>query len=321
MFGRTSTAATARDVAWQWVLLAAATALIVAVAVSVLVSRRLSRPILAVAGAAQAFARGDRAARSPAGGPGELGELVHAVNSMADTVVQAEQNRRRIAADVAHELRTPLAALQAGLEELRDGLDDPSPRRLAALHDQALRLGRVVDDLAHLSAAEAAAAGLRLTDTDLAQIAAGAVDGQESALRAAGLTVRVEFDQPVPVRADADRLHQAVTNLLANAVRYCRSGDAVRVRAFADGNTAAVEVADTGPGIDPADLPHVFERLWRGTSSTGVAGSGIGLAVVRELVTAHAGTVHAESAPGHGATFTSRLPLPATVDSLSRAAA
>jgi two-component system sensor histidine kinase BaeS len=234
---------------------------------------------------------------------------------MADQVVRAEQTRRRLAADVAHELRTPLAALQAGLEELRDGLADPRPARLAALHDQALRLGRVVDDLAQLSAAEAAALTLHLTNTDLAAVARSAIAAQQPALRAASLTVTSIVDAPVPVRADPDRLHQAIVNLLHNAARYCRPGDTVTVRAFASGDSGVLQVADTGPGIPAADVPHVFERLWRGSTSTVVAGSGIGLAVVRELVTAHSGTIQVDSPPGRGATFTIRLPLetPATI--------
>lgn len=323
VFSHSTSSGAGRSVAWVWVAAAAAGALIIAFAVSIFVAQRLTRPLLGVTGAARAFARGNRTARSPVGGPGELGELAAAFNTMADQVVRAEQTRRRLAADVAHELRTPLAALQAGLEELRDGLVDPQPARLGALHDQALRLGRVVDDLAQLSAAEAAALTLQPADADLSGIAAMALASQEPALRAAGMTITSSFDHSVPVRADPDRLHQAVVNLLANTARYCRPGDTVTVRAFESGDAAAVvQVADTGPGIDPADLPHVFDRLWRGTTSATVTGSGIGLAVVRELVTAHGGTVDVDSPPGGGATFTIRLPLaapkPVTVASAVR---
>lgn len=278
-------------------------------AVSAYVSRRLTRPLVAVTGAARAFAHGDRGARSDTGAPGELGELADAFNTMADRVVRAEQVRRRLAADVAHELRTPLASLQAGLEELRDGLVVPDPARLGGLHDQTLRLGRIVDDLAQLSAAEAAAVSLHLVDADLAQIAADAWRSQEPSLRAAGLRLRTDIHPGAAVRADPDRLHQAVVNLLANTARYCRAGDTVTMRVYQEAeSTAVLQVADTGPGIDPADLPHVFERLWRGKASASVTGSGIGLAVVRELITAHGGTVTVDSAPGHGATFTIRLP-------------
>jgi len=309
VFSHSASTGAGRIVATTPVALAALAALLIAAAVSVFVARRLTRPILAVASAANAFAHGDRTARSPADGPGELGTLANAFNTMADHVVRAEHTRRRLSADIAHELRTPLAALQAGLEELRDGLADPVPERLGALHDQALRLGRVVDDLAALSAAEAARLTLHRADADLSAIAAAALASQEPAMRAAGLIIDRTLGDRVTVAADADRVHQAVVNLLANTARYCRPGDTVSVRVFASGGDAVLQVADTGPGIAPADLPHVFERLWRATTSSAVAGSGIGLAVVRELITAHGGTVDVDSSPGHGATFTIRLPL------------
>jgi two-component system sensor histidine kinase BaeS len=116
---------------------------------------------------------------------------------------------------------------------------------------------------------------------------------------------------PLPVHGDADRVHQAVTNLLANAARHCRPGDRLTIRAHADGGVAVLDVADTGPGIPADELPHIFQRLWRGQHAKAVTGSGIGLAVVRELITAHAGTVTANSPVGAGTTITIRLPLAA----------
>lgn len=310
----TTAGAAGRTVAWWWVAGAAGGALLVAVAVSWYVSRRLTASLVRLAGSARAFAGGDRGARTGIRPPGELGELARALDGMADEVVRAERTRRQLAADVAHELRTPLGALQAGLEELRDGLTAPDPARLASLHDQALRLGRVVQDMAELSAAEAAALSLHRAEVDLAGVVAGALDGQEPSLRAAGLDVVREINGPVPVRGDADRLHQAVGNLLANAARYCDPGDRVTVRAAGVDGAAIVTVADTGPGIAPGDLPHVFERLWRGPASRSVTGSGIGLAVVRELVAAHGGTASVESRLGHGSVFTIRLPLAGSSD-------
>lgn len=298
-----------RAVAWWWVAGAAVVALGIALGVSVYVSRRLTTPLAALAGAARAFAGGDRSARVGLRPPGELGEVAAAFDSMADDVAAAEAARRRQAADLAHEIRTPLAGLQAGLEELRDGLDAPGPARLAGLHDQALRLGRVVDDLAQLASAEAAATSLQLTDLDLAAAVARTVDSQEPQLRAAGLTIDRKIAGPVPVHADPDRVHQVVVNILTNAARFCRPGDRVSVQVFRTDERGVVEVADTGPGIATADVPHVFERRWRGRNSAGITGSGIGLAVVRELVEAHRGTVSVRSSPGTGTTFTVMLPL------------
>jgi two-component system sensor histidine kinase BaeS len=298
-----------RGVAWSWILLAAVTAILVAIAVSWFVTRRVSGPVMRLAAAARALAAGDRSARSGVTAPGELGELAGAFDQMADDLAHAEQVRRQLAADVAHELRTPLAALQAGLEELRDGLIQPDPARLAGLHDQTLRLGRVVDDLAELAAAESAALSLRLANVDLAQVTRAALAAQDAQLRAAGLQVHAELDPGVLVRRDADRLDQALGNLLTNAARYCRPGDQVTARVSATDGQGVVEITDTGPGVPADELPHVFDRLWRGKASSASSGSGIGLAVVRELVSAHGGTVTATSPPGSGATFTIRLPL------------
>ncbi|SDT80857.1 HAMP domain-containing sensor histidine kinase [Actinoplanes derwentensis] len=308
----TTTATAGRAVAWSWVLGAAAVALLTALLAAGYVTRRLTRPLHALIGAARRFAAGEPAARARTGGPGELGELADAFDTMADEVVRAGQVRRRLAADVAHELRTPLAALQAGLEELRDGLREPGIERLAALHDQTLRLGRVVQDLADLSAAESAALSLRRTDTDLADIARTAVAAYQGLLDAAGLRADTDLTVALPVYADPDRLHQAVTNVLANAARYCRLGDRVTISGHRSGDVAVLEITDTGPGIPADELPHVFQRLWRGHRARSVAGSGIGLAVVRELVTAHSGTVSAASPPAGGTTITIQLPFART---------
>jgi len=146
-------------------------------------------------------------------------------------------------------------------------------------------------------------------DQDLAELVRGTVAGQEPMLRAAGLELRVAAATSIPIQGDPDRLHQAVANLLSNSARYCPPGGWVSVSVSVQGEQAVIQVADTGPGIPPDELPHVFQRLWRGGGSGAVAGSGIGLAVVRELVAAHGGTVTAESPPGAGAEFVIRLPL------------
>jgi len=296
------------DVAWSWIAMAAVVALVVALGASWLVTRLLVRPIRAMTNAARSFTAGDRESRATGPGPGELGELAVAFNGMADAVVRSDRDRRNLTADVAHELRTPLAALQAGLEELRDGLVQPTPEGLAGLHDQSLRLGRVVADLAELSAVETAGLSMHLAVVDLAQIIRDESGLREPQLRAAELTVTVEPSGPVFVRADADRLHQAIGNLLANAARYCRPGDGVTLTVSVEHGQAVLRVVDTGPGIPPDELPHIFDRLWRGRAAEQVSGSGIGLALVREIVSSHGGTIEATSAPGEGTTITIRLP-------------
>jgi two-component system sensor histidine kinase BaeS len=299
----------ARDVAWWWIAVAAVVALLVALLASWVVTRLIARPIQAMTSATRAFTEGNRQARAGVHGPGELGELGRAFDLMADTVARSERDRRNLTADVAHELRTPLAALQAGLEELRDGLVEPSAEGLAGLHDQSLRLGRVVSDLAELSAVEASGVPVQWTEVDLTQVAGDELAVRESQLRAAGLGVSSRLEGPVLVRADSDRLHQAVGNLLANAARYCRPGDEVTVVVRTEASQAVLDVGDSGPGIPDDELAHVFDRLWRGRAARQVAGSGIGLAVAREIVVAHAGTIGAVSSDGAGTTITIRLPL------------
>ena len=307
----TPTSGAVQQIAWTWIIVAGVAALLTALAVSWYVTGRIARPLARMAGTARSFAAGNRSARADpvdVAAPGELGELARAFDLTAEHVERSELTRRRMAADLAHELRTPLAALQAGLEELRDGLIEPDTARLAALHDQSLRVGRVVDDLAELSAAENAALSLRRAEVDLGQVAQDAVVAARATMQAAGLRVVTRLTPRVVVVGDSDRLHQVAGNLLVNTARHCRDGDTVTVSVDRIDSMATLVVSDSGPGIAPEDLPFVFDRLWRGRADSEVAGSGIGLAVVRELVSAHGGTVQVDSDGVHGATFTVRLP-------------
>jgi two-component system sensor histidine kinase BaeS len=296
-----------RPVAWAWILAAAVAALVLALVSAWFVSRHLTRPVSALTAAARSFAAGDRSAFVRTRGVGELGELADAFDDAVTAVRTAERSRQQMAADVAHELRTPLAALQAGLEELRDGLAPADPQALAMLHDQALRVGRVVRDLDALFAAEGTGTGVRRDRVDLVEVASQEVAARAAQLRVAELTLVTALPpDPVWVRGDAERLHQVLGNLLENCVRHCRPGDRVTVTVDADGPALAVE--DTGPGIAPADLEHVFDRFWRGPTQTGRPGSGLGLAVVRGLAEAQGGSVSAQSDGRSGSTFTVTLP-------------
>lgn len=204
---------------------------------------------------------------------------------------------------VTRRLTTPVVRVAATARALATG------DRRAALHDQTLRRGRVVGDLGELAEAESARLSLHLTEVDLSTLVRAAVADREAEPRTAGLTVHTRTGAaPLPVHADADRLHQALGNLLSNAARHCRPGDTVTVTTSTTAAEAFVEVADTGPGIPADELPHVFDRLWRGSRGRATGGSGIGPAVVKELVTAHGGTVTADSSPSGGTRITLRLP-------------
>ena len=303
---------TARTVAWNWILGAAVVALLTAVLMAWRLSRRITTPLRRLAATTLAFAAGDRGARAhvdDAAADWEVGDLARAFDESADRITRAEQERVRMSADIALELRTPLATLQAGLEELRDGYLEPTAERLESLHAQTIRMGRIIGDLAALSSAEAAGLVLERSDLDLADVLASAADAARPAFAAAGISLEVTATEAAIVHADADRLHQLFGNLLANAVRYCREGDHVVLGLRPEAPWAMVTVADDGPGIPAAELPHVFDRLWRGTRAGDVAGTGIGLAVVRELARVHGGTVDVQSDGRTGSTFTVRLPL------------
>jgi two-component system sensor histidine kinase BaeS len=286
-----------RQLAWSWIVAAAGVALGLAVGAGWAVTRWLTGPLRELADVARGFARGDHAIRARPTGAGEIADLAHGFNEAADAVEASAAARRQMAADVAHELRTPLGALQAGLEELRDGLVPADPQTLARLHDQSVRLSRVVADLGVLAEANDVGPGRTPGRTDLARLVREELEARGPELRAAGVAVRGVELAAVTVRADADRLHQVVGNLLANCARHCRPGDHVDVALVAERGDAVLVVADDGPGIPEADLPRVFDRYWRGGRAD-VPGSGLGLAVVREIVRASGGTITLTSEAG-----------------------
>ncbi len=287
--------------------LGAAVAVLVAIGVSGFVARRVSRPLVALAGAAAAFGAGRRGVRvGLADQPGELGVLAGAFDRMAESVEREEELRRRLVREVAHEVRTPLAILRGTTEGLVDGVLAPDEDTLRSLHEEVLRLSGLVGDLETLAAADAAALRLERRPVDLAEVVTSAV----ALARGAALDAEIDLGTdlaPAPVEGDAERLRQVVVNLLSNALRHTPPGGRIDVRTRVEGERAVLEVADTGPGIAPEDLPHVFERFYRGRGAEG--GSGIGLAVVAELVAAHGGDVEAGNRPEGGARLTVRLPL------------
>jgi len=293
---------------WRAIAGAAGLAALLALFTGLAVARRITRPVERLIDVTRAMGHGDRAARvGPIPAPGEIGELATAFDLMADTLDRQEQLRRDLVADVAHELRTPIAVLQAGHEALLDGVAEPTPEQLTSLRDEVLRLARMVGDLQTLAAADAAALHLALSPQDLAEIAASATDSLAGRFEAAGIILEQRLT-PVAVLADPGRLHQVITNLLTNALKFTPAGGRVTVQAGPAGPAAALRVTDTGTGIPADELPRIFDRFWRGRDAAHVSGSGIGLAVAAELTRAHGGRLEAQSEPGHGARFTLTLP-------------
>jgi two-component system, OmpR family, sensor histidine kinase BaeS len=279
---------------------AAGLAALLALLAGLLAARRITRPVSRLIEVTHAMGHGERAARvGEIRAPDELRELAATFDRMADNLARQDQLRRDVVADVAHELRTPVAVLQAGHEALLDGVVDPSPAQLSSLRDEVLRLARLVDDLHTLSAAEAAALQLSSQPCDLAEIADAAADSLASRFEAADITLERRLT-PVSVLADTHRMHQVVINLLGNALKFTPAGGRVTLETGPADGRACLSVADTGAGIPSDELPRIFDRFWRGRQAAGVAGSGIGLAVVAELVRAHGGTVTATSTLGQG---------------------
>jgi signal transduction histidine kinase len=283
-------------------------AALLALVAGLAVARRITRPVTRLIGTTRAMASGNRAARvGPIRAPGELRELATAFDQMADTLDREEQFRRDMVSDVAHELRTPIAVLQAGHEALLDGVTEPTPAELGSLRDEVLRLARMVGDLQTLSAAEAAALHLAARRCDLASIAATAADSLARNFEAAGITLTRLLSE-AEVFADPRWLHQVVTNLLTNALKFTPADGHVTITTGRAGPDAVLEVTDTGVGIPADELPHIFNRFWRGRHAAQISGSGIGLAVAAGLTRAHGGRLEASSPPGEGARLTLTLP-------------
>jgi two-component system, OmpR family, sensor histidine kinase BaeS len=295
--------ALATGIGWSALVLA-----ILAVIAGVVFARRITRPVVALTWAARAMASGERGVRvADVEAPGELGELSRTFNHMADTLELEDRLRRVLVADVAHELRTPLAILQATTEAMADGITEPSAATLSSLHEETLRLGRIVEDLEVLASAEAAGLALELRPVDLAVVADEAAEALKPQLAGAGLSLTRDL-QPAVVRGDKNRLHQVVTNLLTNAIKFTPAGGSVKVSVSSRDREASIVVEDSGRGIPQEDLGHVFDRFWRGPGVRHTTGSGVGLAVVQELVRAHNGQVTVASEERQGAQFVVTIP-------------
>lgn len=304
----------------QLVLLAALAAALLAAAIGWVagdwLARRLTQPILELRDATRQFAAGQLGARvrRQAGDetPDEIEELAQSFNLMAERLERLEQVRRQLTADVAHELRTPVAAARNLVEAFRDGVLPPDETNLSQLDGELRRLGRLVSDLRDLSVAESGKLQLAKDRLELREVVDSAVGAWRERFSEAGLTFAAELPQePFPVAGDAAALERVIGNLLANAHKYTPRGGEVKVSLSREGDRAVVTVEDTGVGIPPEELPLVFERFFRGEAArrAGADSTGVGLAIVRELVEAHRGEVSLTSQPGKGTIATVRLPL------------
>ena len=282
-----------------------------AMAVTGFATWRILSPLQAVSRSTRKLAEGAYDQRIDPPAEPELAALANDVNALAATLQTTEQRRVRLISEVAHELRTPLSTIEGYLEGLLDGVFQPSEEIYAASGREVRRLKRLADDLSELSRAEEGTQPLALETVDLVSLAnevSGNLETQAQA-KDIDLTVRAA-SQSIAVYVDRDRITQVLTNIVGNALTYTDPGGRVTVTVHTQGQSAIVEVADTGRGLTPEQLSVVFERFYR-ADHTGPGGSGIGLTIAQAITRRHGGDINASSSgPGKGSTFTLTLPLP-----------
>ncbi|MDP2234210.1 MAG: ATP-binding protein [Actinomycetota bacterium] len=271
----------------------------------------LVRPIDRITEAAQALADGDRDARTGIDGDDAISVLGRTFDDMADAIEADREMERRLTADVAHELRTPLQAIQATVEAMQDGVYPADAEHLQIVRDETVRLSRLTAGILELTRLERGNIPMRFEVIDAAGPVRVALDAHRALLDAIGLAVDERIEVGLHIHADRDRLTQAIGNLLSNAARYSSPGGTVTLSVRRDDARALIEIADTGIGIAEEDLEQVFSRFWRADEARDRAsgGLGIGLAVVREIIERHGGSVEATRREGGGSVFTIAIPL------------
>jgi signal transduction histidine kinase len=290
---------------------AALTSGLLALAAALLLSRRILGPVASLTAAARRIESGDLGRKISVRSNDEVAELARAFNSMSEKLARAEESRRNLVSDIAHELRTPLTNIRCQLEALQDGLAKPEPGVIDSLHDEALLLGSLVDDLQELALADDGKLSLDRRDMSVNDLICEALSAVRA--QAEDKQIRLDFDPAARlphVYADPRRVAQVLRNLLVNAVTHTPAGGRIKVGARLAEETIEIKVSNTGEGIAAEHLPYIFERFYRTDASRARAtgGTGLGLAIVRQLVNAHGGRVWAESESGQGATFAFTLP-------------
>ena len=278
--------------------------------------RRIATPLAEVMAAADAVAEGDLTVRVAEDGNrrNQFAQLARSFNRMTEELQRSDQLRRSLTADVAHELRTPLHIIQGNLEAVLDGVYDPTDEHIEATLEETRLLARLVDDLHILSQAEAGQLSLHMEEVDVTELMADVETSFSGQADVKNIDLEVSFaGKPAELRVsgDVDRLDQVLSNLVANALRHTPEGGQVSLQAQRQDGYVRINVADTGEGIAADDLPFIFERFWRGDASrTHIDGAraGLGLAIAKQLVNAHQGTIDVTSTPNAGTHFTISIP-------------
>jgi signal transduction histidine kinase len=293
-------------------LIAGLIAGVLALVLASILAYRLLRPVRELTLAAKSMAFGDLSQRVPVRGDDELATLGVAFNQMADSLQHAEQSRRAMTADIAHELRNPLAVQRANLEALQDGIYPLTPEHLAPILDQNQMLTRLVDDLRTLALADSGRLDLVRTPTDLSSLVKRIVERYSPQAAARDIQIASHISENSPnLSLDAQRIEQILNNLLDNALRHTPDGGKVEVSLASSAQQVVLSVHDSGAGIPEDSLPYIFERFYRAdrSRSRSEGGTGLGLAIARKIAEAHGGTLTAANHPQGGAVFTLELPL------------
>ncbi|MFC1961858.1 ATP-binding protein [Chloroflexota bacterium] len=296
------------DSLWKVGLIAAAIALVI----GLILTRQITRPIRALSSGARHLTKGELSYRVDVKSRDEIGELADSFNIMASSLEKGEQSRRHLTADIAHELRTPLTVIEGTVDGIIDGVFPPDTEHLRTIKEETSLLTHLISDLRDLSLAESGQLKLNLAPTHLSELLRRVVSNYEANALEKNIGIKLEEATETPeIRADPVRMEQVITNLLTNAIRHTPSGGNVTVMVKKDEGELTISVADTGEGITPEDLPHVFERFYRSGDSRSrtEGGTGLGLAIAKQMVEAHGGKVQVESKIGTGSIFRILLPL------------
>jgi two-component system OmpR family sensor kinase/two-component system sensor histidine kinase BaeS len=296
----------------QNLVLAALIASAIGAVLGLLFSRTLTRPLNRLVAAARAIAAKDLTHRVEPTGTVEVANVAYAFNDMADSLQKAEQLRRNLVADVAHELRTPLSVMQGTLTAQLDGVFPLDLSETAKLYDETRLLSRLVDDLRELAQVEAGQLQLNIGAIDLKRVIATTVSAFDGVAGERQISLSDESARQLPpVKADSERVAQVLRVLISNALRHTPANGAITIAASPGADQVEVSVRDTGDGIAPGELPYVFDRFWRGDKSRAreTGSSGLGLAIAKQLIEAQNGSIGVESEAGAGSRFWFRLPI------------
>ena len=280
------------------------------VALSVLNLRRMSMPFDDLLDASNKIAEGDYSARVDERGPHEIRSLTRAFNSMASRLQVNDQQRRAMLADVSHELRTPLTIIQGNLEAILDGVYPADEAKLKSILEETQILSRLIEDLRTLSLAESGSLQLKREATDITTLIRETVSAFQSQAMESNVSMELSLsDKSISLEIDPERIRQVLTNLVSNALRYSPQGSSIKITSMESRSGGedrlVVSVEDSGPGIAPADLPHVFDRFYKTSDSRGM---GLGLSIAKYIIEAHGGEIKAESEPGRGTKISFSLP-------------